>query len=47
MHGLKLSLRNPICNHDVNDDTIDSNYFERGKYSYGFHNKFSDPLYVP
>ena len=47
MHGLKLSFGNPICNHDINDDIIASNYFERGKYAHDFHNEFNDPLYVP
>ena len=47
MHGLKLSFGIPTCNHDVNDDIIASNYFERGKHTHDHHNKFNDPLYVP
>ena len=47
MHGLKLSYGNPTCNHDVNDDVISSNYFERGKHAHDCRNKLNDPLYEP
>ena len=43
--GLQLSLvPNLCCSHNIKIDTNPSNYFERGKKTNEFHNKFNDPL---